>query len=57
MSWSVTTKHYIRPLIEQQVTGAIYDRWLAILQQYNFEIRNKPTAQMQIQDWLIQIQG
>ncbi|CAG2243081.1 unnamed protein product [Mytilus edulis] len=42
----------LRPLIEKQLKGAIYDRWLAILQQYNFEIRYKPAAQMQVPDAL-----
>lgn len=42
----------LRPLIAKQLKGAIYDRWLAILQQYNFEIRYKPAAQMQVPDAL-----
>lgn len=42
----------LRPLIEKQLKGAIYDRWLAILQQYNFDIRYKPAAQMQVPDAL-----
>ena len=42
----------LRPLIEKQLKGAIYDRWLAILQQYNFEIRYKPAAQMHVPDAL-----
>ena len=42
----------LRPLIQKQLKGAIYDRWLAILQQYNFQIRYKPAAQMQAPDAL-----
>jgi hypothetical protein len=34
----------LRPLIQKQLKGAMYDRWLAILQQYNFQIRYKPAA-------------
>jgi hypothetical protein len=42
----------LHPLIQKQLKGAIYDRWLAILQQYNFQIRYKPAAQMQAPDAL-----
>jgi len=42
----------LRPLIQKQLKGAIYDRWLAILHQYNFQIRYKPAAQMQAPDAL-----
>ena len=42
----------LRPLIQKQLKGAIYDRWLAILQQYNFQIRYKQAAQMQAPDAL-----
>ncbi|CAC5392818.1 unnamed protein product [Mytilus coruscus] len=42
----------LRPLIEKQLKGAICDRWLAILQQYNFKIRYKSAAQMQVADAL-----
>ena len=42
----------LRPLFQNKFKGAIYDRWLAVLQQYNFEIRYKPAAQMQVPDAL-----
>jgi len=42
----------LHPLIEKQLKGAIHDRWLAILQQYNFEIRYRPSAQIQVPDAL-----
>jgi hypothetical protein len=40
------------PLFQNKFKGAIYDRWLAVLQQYNFEIRYKPASQMQVADAL-----
>jgi hypothetical protein len=40
------------PLFQNKFKGAIYDRWLAVLQQYNFEIRYKPASQMQVADTL-----
>ena len=42
----------LRPLFQNKFKGAIYDRWLAVLQQYNFEIRYKPASQMQVADAL-----
>ena len=42
----------LRPLFQKQFKGAIYERWLAILQQYNFEIQYKPASQMQAPDAL-----
>lgn len=42
----------LRPLFQNKFKGAIYDRWLAVLQQYNFEIVYKPAAQMQVADAL-----
>jgi hypothetical protein len=32
--------------------GAIYERWLAILQQFNFDLQYKPAEQMQVADAL-----
>ena len=40
----------LRSLFQNKFKGAIYDRWLAVLQQYNFEIRYKPASQMQVAD-------
>lgn len=42
----------LRPLLQKQLKGAIYERWLAILQQYNFDIVYKPAAQMCVPDAL-----
>lgn len=42
----------LRPLFQKQMKGAIYERWIAILQQFNFEICYKPAAQMQVADTL-----
>jgi hypothetical protein len=30
----------------KQLKGAIYERWLAILQQFTFEIKYKPVEQL-----------
>ena len=29
----------LKPLFQKQLKGAIYERWIAILQQYNFDLR------------------
>ena len=42
----------LRTQFQNKFKGAIYDRWLAVLQQYNFEIRYKPGSQMQVADAL-----
>ena len=42
----------LRPLFQKKFKGAIYDRWLALLQQYNFDIQYKPAAQMLVPDAL-----
>ena len=47
----------LRPLFQNKFKGAIYDRWLAVLQQYNFEIKYKPAAQMQVADALSRCQN
>jgi hypothetical protein len=36
----------LKPLFQKQLKGAIYERWLAILQQFDLDIEYKPTAQM-----------
>ncbi|VDI42521.1 Hypothetical predicted protein [Mytilus galloprovincialis] len=38
----------LKPLFSNQLKGAIYERWIAILQQYNFEIQYKPAREMQV---------
>jgi hypothetical protein len=35
----------LKPLFQNKLRGAIYDRWLAVLQQFNFDIKYKPAAQ------------
>lgn len=47
----------LRPLFQNKFKGAIYDRWLTVLQQYNFEINYKPAAQMQVADALSRCQN
>lgn len=42
----------LKPLFQKQMKGAIYERWIAILQQFNFEIRYKAASQMQVADTL-----
>ncbi len=42
----------LKPLFQNKLKGAIYERWLAILQQFNFEIRYKPAAEMVVPDAL-----
>ncbi|CAC5421039.1 unnamed protein product [Mytilus coruscus] len=42
----------LKPLFSNQLKGAIYERWIAILQQYNFEIQYKPATEMQVLDAL-----
>jgi len=42
----------LKPLFSKQLKGAIYERWIAILQQYNFEIQYKPAKDMQVPDAL-----
>ena len=36
----------LKPLFQKHLKGAIYERWLAILQEFNFEIQYKPAEQM-----------
>ena len=42
----------LRPLFQKKFKGAIYERWLALLQQFNFDIVYKPAAQMCVPDAL-----
>ena len=42
----------LRPLFQKKLSGAIYDRMLAILQSFDVEIQYKPAAQMVVQDAL-----
>jgi activator of HSP90 ATPase len=48
----VETYHQaLKPLFEKQLKGAIYKRWIAILQQFNFELRYKHGKEMQVPDY------
>jgi hypothetical protein len=42
----------LKPIFQKQFKGAIYERWLAILQQFNFDLQYKPAEQMQVADAL-----
>ena len=42
----------LKPLFQKSSKGAIYERWLAILQVFNFEITYKSAAQMVVPDSL-----
>ncbi|CAG2254502.1 unnamed protein product [Mytilus edulis] len=42
----------LQPLFQKQFKGAIYERWLAVLQQFSFVIEYKPAEQMQVADAL-----
>ncbi len=42
----------LKPLFQNKLKGAIYERWLAILQQFNFEIRYRRAADMVVPDAL-----
>jgi hypothetical protein len=39
-------------MLSKQFKGAISERWLSLLQQFNFEIQYKPAGQMQLPDAL-----
>ena len=45
----------LKPLFETRLKGAIYERWIAVLQQYSFEIRYKPARDMEAPDALFRI--
>ena len=42
----------LKPLYQKKLKGAIYERWLAILQEFNFDILYKPAKEMSIPDAL-----
>ena len=42
----------LKPLFQKSLKGAIYERWLAILQEFNFEISYKPAESMVVCDSL-----
>ena len=42
----------LKPLFQKSLKGAIYERWLAILQEFNFEISYKPAEAMVVCDSL-----
>ncbi|CAC5393194.1 unnamed protein product [Mytilus coruscus] len=42
----------LKPLYQKQFKGAVYERWLSILQQFNFEIIYKKAEQMEVPDAL-----
>ena len=42
----------LRPLFQKKLKGQIYERWLAILQQFDFDVLYKPAAQMVVPDAL-----
>jgi alpha-acetolactate decarboxylase len=42
----------LKPIFQKQFKGAIYERWLTILQQFNLDLQYKPVEQMQMADAL-----
>ena len=42
----------LKPLFQNKLKGALYERWLAILQQFTFRLEYKPAAQMVVADAL-----
>jgi hypothetical protein len=42
----------LKPLFQKQLKGAIYERWLVILQQFDIEIKYKPPSEMCVPDAL-----
>ena len=42
----------LKPLFQKSLKGAIYERWLAILQQFNFDIKYKKCDDMVVPDAL-----
>ena len=42
----------LRPLFQKKLKGAIYERWMTILQQFNFQIEYKSASQMVVADAL-----
>lgn len=42
----------LKPLFQKQLKGAIYERWLVILQQFDIEIKYKPASELCVADAL-----
>ena len=42
----------LKPLYQKQLKGAIYERWLAILQEFTFDIQYKPAKEICVPDAL-----
>lgn len=42
----------LQPLFQKQLRGAIYERWIAILQQFDLTSEYKPATQMEVPDAL-----
>ena len=42
----------LKPIFQKKMKGAIYERWVSILQQFNFDIEYKSAAQMVLLDVL-----
>ena len=42
----------LRPMFQKKLKGAIYERWMTILQQFNFEIQYRSASQMVVADAL-----
>ena len=40
----------LKPLFQNKLKGALYERWLAILQQFSFRLEYKPAGQMVVAD-------
>ena len=38
----------LKPLFQKQLKGTMYERWLAILQQFDFDITYKPASQVAV---------
>lgn len=47
----------LKPLFQKKMRGKIYERWLGILQQFNFDIHYKPAAEMTVPDALSRCKG
>ena len=45
----------LKPLFQKSLKGAIYERWLAILQEFNFEIRYRKADEMVVPDALSRV--
>lgn len=45
----------LAPLFNNSLKGALYDRWLTLMQQFNFEIKYKCAQEMSVADALSRI--